>query len=116
MSASHRLSRLDFNRLKVARRLPGVFFTLALGEVPGRSLSGFACVVSKKVARKAVDRNRIKRRIRAIFQDVVPRFSNQTVLVAYVKAGAAKATMQDLRNDMDILIRRLHPLPPGGQK
>ncbi len=105
MSSTPRLSRLDFNHFKVGRRLSGAFLSLALGAVGGRPHGGFACVVSKKAARRAVDRNRIKRRVRAIIREsVLPKSS---VLIVYAKAGASRATMDELREEIATLLRRL---------
>ncbi len=115
MSAPQRLSRHDFNHLKVERRVGGTYLTLAIGSVHGRQVRGFACVVSKKAARKAVDRNRIKRRIRAIFQKIIPSLPHPTVVVVYAKSGASNAQIDDLRKDIYPLLTRLGVIPTGGE-
>lgn len=114
MSAPHRLSRVDFNHFTVERRLGGAYMTLALGSVRGRRCYGFACVVSKKAARRAVDRNRIKRRVRAIFQEYASLIPNPLVLVVYAKPRVSKVGMDDIRKDIQTLLNRLNLLPPGG--
>lgn len=106
MPSPHRLSRLDFNHFKVERRLSGAFLSLGVGVVSQRIRGGFACVVSKKVARKAVDRNRIKRRVRAIMREVT--LSGPLVVIVYAKPGASHATMQDLREDIMALLGRFN--------
>lgn len=113
MSARYRLSRHDFTRLQTKRRVSGVYITLAIGVVPGRSRSGFACVVSKKAARHAVDRNRIKRRVRAIFREIYPSFTPGMVVVAYAKNGSSRTTMVQLRDDIHTLLSKVHITPSG---
>ena len=82
--------------------------------VHGRSIHGFASVVSKKAARRAVDRNRIKRRIRDVMRTLLPALPNGMAMVVYAKNGVIKASMEDTRNDIEKLFTRL--LPPGGRK
>lgn len=113
MSAPYRLSRHDFTRLQTKRRISGAYITLVISVVPGRSRSGFACVVSKKGARHAVDRNRIKRRVRAIFRDIYPSFAPGMVMVAYAKNGSARTSMVQLRNDIHTLLTKAHITPSG---
>lgn len=54
----------------------------------------FAVVVSKKVASRAVDRNRIKRRIREIIKEL-PAQDGHTYVV-YTKKGIASATNKEI--------------------
>ena len=107
MSAPYRLSRHDFTHLQVKKRVSGSCVTLALGAVPGREARGFAVVVSKKSARKATDRNLIKRRIRAIFRELHTTLPVGMVIVAYGKPGASRANMAQLRAEVCSLFTRL---------
>lgn len=56
------------------------------GNIPTR----IGISVSQKVSKKAVVRNRIKRQIRSIFRQLLPRLSPGWQLVVVVKPGAAE--------------------------
>ena len=68
MAHSQRLSHADFSLILKAkiRRVHGLFFSLSVGEVVGVLGPKAACVVSKKVSLRAVDRNVVKRRCREV--------------------------------------------------
>jgi ribonuclease P protein component len=84
-------------------RLQGRYFSLSFGTLPGRSPAG-ACVVSKKAAPKAHDRNRIKRRCRSILAKLMP--GERLVFVVYAKKGAAAASFSDTEADIRSLVAR----------
>jgi len=63
MPKKNRLSGAEIRSVRSPRRFHGGLFSLSVS--PAETAAGFACVVSKKVAVKAVDRNLIKRRVRA---------------------------------------------------
>ena len=63
----------------------------------------FAIIVSKAVG-SAVDRNRVKRRIRAVLRELNP---NPTLRAAVrVKPAAAKMSFQELSQDLRELFKR----------
>ena len=89
---------------KPARRLSGALFSLS--ATAGGKSARFGIVVSKKVAVKAVDRNLIKRRIRAALHKRAGTVPPGTyVLVA--KRDAAKASNADIERDIAALTARL---------
>ncbi len=106
MPARLRLSRADFSRMRGFRRLQGGLFSLSYGVISERIGAGVAVVVSKKVAADAVDRNRIKRRSRAILGRIVPSLSPARVFVAVAKKGAATASFDDFALDLENLLQR----------
>ncbi len=103
MPSRFRLTRADFAGMRNFQRLHGRFFSLSFGELPGRG-PGAACVVSKKVAAKAVDRNRIKRRCRAVLSKHVG--SGRSIFVVIAKKGVASASFADVSSDIESLIAR----------
>ena len=106
MPTRYRLARSDFDRMRGFIRLQGRLFSLSYGTLPGRTASGAACVVSKKVAARAVDRNRIKRRSRAILETFARSAKPAAVVVAYAKKGAADASFEETRADLESLLAR----------
>ncbi len=103
MPKEYRLSVADLKVFRPERRLAGEFFSLGIARSDRR---GAACVVSKKVAAHAVDRNTVKRRVRAILMQELPLLSPATY-VLYAKKGVVEATFVDVRSDLVKLFRRV---------
>jgi len=66
------------------------------------SRSQVKVVVSKKVALNAVARNRLKRRIRGIFEEISPK-SLQAIF--YTKKGSGELSFKELKEEVVSLIR-----------
>lgn len=58
--------------------------------------------VSKKVSKKAVIRNRIKRRVRAVMRDLIKNLKPGIYLVI-AKSGAEKIKGEELKNELKSL-------------
>ena len=85
------------------KSLHGKYFSFhALGNTHGRPRLGLA--VSRRVSKKAVQRNRIKRQVRESFRLQVGLASLDFVVVA--KAGSAEQENQRLRMELDGLWHR----------
>ncbi len=118
MPKKRRLSRAHFVALKGARRIHGTLFTLSVaplpeadpplaGAVPAGRQGKFACVVSKKVSAKAVDRNRIKRRCRESVRAFLSTFREPLALVFTAKRVAGDASSADIAEDVRKLLIRV---------
>ena len=77
---SERLSKKDFSGISNKKIIRGQY--LDIGYLLS-SKTKCAVVVSKKISKKAVDRNKIKRRILAIFKDSKPK--NNAFVIFYPK-------------------------------
>lgn len=91
--------------LKTTKRLQGAYFTLSYSLKDG-SKAGFSCVVSKKTAAKAVERNLIKRRCRAAALPLV-RTLPGGMYICTAKKGASIATYRDLAADIRSLLSKV---------
>jgi ribonuclease P protein component len=100
MPKIYRLSRADFSSLRTLRKEYGSFFTLTISKSPDNK-PRFACVVSKKVARKAHDRNLIKRRCRAALREVSLKAPLAFVFTG--KRSAEGATYVEISDDVKSL-------------
>lgn len=60
--------------------------------------------VSKKISKKAVVRNKIKRRVRAVMQSIIPKLKPAQYLII-AKIGAEKIKGKELHNELFSLIR-----------
>ena len=66
----------------------------------------FALVVSRKVAIRAVDRNRLKRRGRAIVQELLPQLKDNYACLLFFKKPATALTYQELKNTIREIFAR----------
>jgi len=64
----------------------------------GNKKKSVTVIVGKSVAKKAVERNRLKRRIRAIVHPLVKKSAKNYVIIA--QPGSAKASFNELREEI----------------
>ncbi|MCE9541778.1 ribonuclease P protein component [Candidatus Kaiserbacteria bacterium] len=102
MPRAHRLTVADLKAFRPSRRIHGTFFSLSVA--PAADIRT-ACVVSKKVAARAVARNLIKRRVRSIFPALLPGLAPGHY-VLYAKKDAAAADFSEIRADVTKLCIR----------
>lgn len=109
MPRKNRLTRADFNLLlKVkTRRINGVFFTVTIAPLPDALHSKASCVVSKKIARRAVDRNTIKRRCREAVHPFLSVLKKPVMLMFYAKKESLGAPFQVVNEDVTKIFSQL---------
>jgi ribonuclease P protein component len=104
MASPNRLSRKNFPPGAPARRARNALCALSLWyEAQARAVR-FTCVVSKKTARKAVDRNRLKRRCREAVRAHVGRIHVPVTVVAYPTREALTASAAQLKDAVGTLL------------
>lgn len=96
----HRLSRATFPHGRDGSRAASPHFSLSWGVA--RS-GGAAVVVSKKVARRSVDRHLLKRRMLAVMR---PFVREDRFLVAYARTGAHTLPFKALKEELTALLIR----------
>lgn len=64
-------------------------------------------VISKKVAKKAVTRNKLKRRIREIVRSVILKSKESVDLVIIVKKAAASASYLELESEWKNILTKI---------
>lgn len=78
------------------------------GEESNTGKTGFCVIASKKTAKKSVDRNRLRRRLRAIAQEILPRQARPDHLYMIVaRHDLDSRTAEDLRRDMVWCLRKM---------
>lgn len=104
----HSLSRADIVALQrtVRRKTHGELFSITVAPGETRPTLRYACIVSKKIARKAVDRNRIKRKCRAALEREGKTISKPLTVLVYAKAGAVHASSQEVLREIQSLLRK----------
>ncbi|MCU0678845.1 MAG: ribonuclease P protein component [Planctomycetes bacterium] len=75
--------------------------------------SRFGIIVSAKVSKKAVVRNRVKRQVRAILKKALPVFKAGQDLIIIVRPAAANEKYLKLEKDFDNHFRKLRLYKTG---
>jgi ribonuclease P protein component len=97
-----RLSRAAFGAALGARgRAASEHFSITKGPTLE---GGAAVVISKKVAKRSVDRHLLKRRVLTILR---PHISPRHSLVVYARAGAPALSFRTLKEELEILLSRV---------
>lgn len=110
--------RSEFLWVRGGRRWSATAFVLearARQDAASDAAARFGFTVSKKVG-GAVERNRIRRRLRALTAALAPdqaRAGFDYVLIA--RTGAISRSFADLKSDLDLALRRVHQ-PPGQKR
>lgn len=72
----------------------------------------YGLTVSKKVSKLAVTRNRVKRRLKAVAQDVFPTYSRQNLDIVLIgRYSSEERVYEDLQNDLRWCLKKMdiHP-------
>jgi ribonuclease P protein component len=96
-----RLSREEFAAAATGRRATSAHFSVTVRKT--KQTGGIAAVISKKVAKKSVDRHLLKRRILEILR---PHTSPDHALIIYARAGAPALPFQALKQELSELVTR----------
>lgn len=89
----------------------GTFVTIKATILFATSARRGTVVVSKKVSKKATDRNVIKRRLRPLLQRSLPQFPAGVGVVVLVQPVAKTATAAALRDDFASALAKLFRSP-----
>jgi ribonuclease P protein component len=96
-----RLSRQGFSETARGKSVTSKHLTLVFGT---SEAGGCAAVVSKKVAKRSVDRHLLKRRILECMRE---KCSSSRYLVVYAKTGSPKLSFKDLSAELSELFSRI---------
>lgn len=92
---SKRLTRDDFSKIKKRTTIRANYFDVTIS--PGDA-TRFACVITKKRIKLAVDRNKIKRRIHNSLSDV--KLKSPHLVIIYPKQNALNTSFETLNNEI----------------
>lgn len=96
----------DFEKVfKSGKSAKGKYFFLkALPSLKESVRVGF--VVSKKIAKQAVLRNKIKRRLRAAVKEEMPKFSKRCDVVVVAFPAIKNASYQEIKRDIALVMEK----------
>ncbi|HYF29025.1 MAG TPA: ribonuclease P protein component [Candidatus Paceibacterota bacterium] len=97
-----RLSRAEFGKAAAGTRATSAHFSVTVRR--NAENGGAAAVISKKVAKKAVDRHLLKRRILEALRPEV--FSDRSIIV-YARAGAPTLSYAALKQELSELLGKV---------
>jgi len=99
---NERLSRLSFPQKRPTKR-----YSLPWGSLSLYESSDFraSVVVSKKVLKKAHERNRLKRRIYSALEELQKESSHKIMLVVYPRAEALTLPLRHIVKDLQSALR-----------
>lgn len=104
---SHKVSRALFKEVFTGgRSTHSTTFTLKKIVKPN-SLTLFSVVVSAKVAKKAVKRNLIKRRIRAALVELKSSIQPGSVIIVFTKPSIVSMSYTEIKKQLDTSLRSL---------
>ncbi|MFO0718600.1 MAG: ribonuclease P protein component [Candidatus Paceibacterota bacterium] len=67
---------------------------------------GFAVLISKKVAKSAVDRNRMRRRVYSVVRDLLPNIKTTSKNLISLKTGAKKLSFDLQKEEITKLFKK----------
>ncbi len=118
LSQSRRIPRELFGDLgRTGRSRHSELFTLVYSPFPGPTTpTRFAVSVSKKVARGAVDRNRLRRRGYAALKEVIFDIRPGYKVLLYAKKPLLNASFDEYREDIYSLLGQAQLLISGSAR
>jgi ribonuclease P protein component len=103
-----RISRKEFKEfLKKSRSVYSENASLSVyGDGTSKNPTRFACVVSKKVANKAVERNKIRRHGYAIIQENIEYIRPGFIAILFFKKGSGDLTYEQKSQQLTKLLKK----------
>lgn len=99
-----RISKDSFKSI-LLKGIPYHATNFTLRTLPSEK-EGFAVLVSKKVAKSAVDRNRIRRRVYSLLRDVLPNIKIVSKNIISAKSGAKDLTFERQKEEIVGLFKK----------
>jgi ribonuclease P protein component len=106
LARKHRINKELFAEIiKAGKSVSSDNLSLKIQPIPA-DCSAFAFVVSSKVAKKAVDRNKLKRRARHIVAKMMPEIKNGLGIIIFLKKGSEKLNFQEIEKETRAIFQK----------
>lgn len=97
----------DFQKVfKTGKKFSGRYYLLSVLFDENLANPKVGIVVSNKISKKAVERNRIKRLLREVVQGYVSEISKKASLVFLAKKPVLEASGEDVANEVKYLFKK----------
>jgi ribonuclease P protein component len=103
--------RKEFLEVKNKGQLCGGFLFGSLSLVIDDENIKFGFIISKKISKRAVDRNKIKRKICEVLKNKINEFKPGTRIVFLAKKSLLEIKQEEIRKEIDKLISGQNPPP-----
>lgn len=107
ISKKHRLSQQDFKKYLVKTRVLNgqhLYIRFCLTDLKN---THFSVVVSKKVAKTSVLRNKIKRRVYAIVSEYLDTFPKGFICMIFLGKGSSSLSYNNTRTEVQELLNKV---------
>ncbi len=104
IAQDNRISRAEFMNYLRGKRYAGVALTVTVSPAPTLKVS---VVVSKKVAKRAVDRNRLRRRAYGVIERWLKQSQFIGVVVVQYKPGALRLSRVAVQAELEALLAQI---------
>lgn len=101
----NRLPKEKFRELKLARPEQASYLAILKAENKEES-SRFGIVVSTKISKLAVDRNRIKRQMRSAIKSLLPKLKANYDILILTKRNILDATDEVITKDLESALQK----------
>jgi ribonuclease P protein component len=107
LSSKNKLKKKnDFDRItKRGKAFSGNFFVMKVLKNNTKE-TRFGFVVSRKTLKKAVERNKIKRRLRSILKNKIPETKKGYDVVFFAKKGIEKTEFKKLKETVEEFLKK----------
>lgn len=107
LARKHRINKELFTEIiKAGKSVSSANLSLKIQPIP-IDYSAFSFVVSSKVAKKAVERNKIKRRARHIIRKMLAETEKGLGIIIFFKPGSKKMSFQELEEEIKKLFKKV---------
>ena len=106
LGRKHRINKELFTEIiRAGKSVSSNNLSLKIRPIPFDG-NAFAFVVSSRVAKKAVDRNKLKRSARHIVVKMMPEIKNGLGIIIFFKKGSENLNFQELADEIKIIFQK----------
>lgn len=106
LARKHRINKELFTEIiKAGKSFSSDNLSLKIRQIP-TDCSAFTFVVSSKVAKKAVERNKLKRRARHIIRKMLAEIKKGLGIIIFFKPGSEKFNFQELEEAIKTIFKK----------
>ena len=98
LKKQNRLTKKLFSQTKKNKLYEEEFFSFRFTYLKALATTKASCVVSKKIEKKAVNRNKIKRRVYSVLYDILKKHQSGFIVVVYPKKNFLNQNKQSFES------------------